>query len=97
MPILLHCKKNLAMRETGAYIRVVRRFPLYILGRFLPKLGGAFGHRPFFTSAIRGQEIPFHARQVFDQAGHIPPQGAKTRQAFDPCLIHVKVPRHFDL
>jgi hypothetical protein len=41
-------KNYLAMRDRGSYIRPVRRFPLYILGRFLPKLGGVFGHRPFF-------------------------------------------------
>jgi len=41
-------KNYLAMRDRATYMRRVRRFPLHILGRFLPKLGGALGHRPFF-------------------------------------------------
>jgi hypothetical protein len=42
-------KIYLAMRKAGTYMKCVRRFPLHFLGRFLPKLGGAFGHRPFFA------------------------------------------------
>jgi hypothetical protein len=42
-------KNYLAMQKEGTYINRVWRFPLHILGRFLPKLGGAFGYRPFFA------------------------------------------------
>jgi hypothetical protein len=51
-PFCCAAKKYLAMPKADTYIAGVQRFPLHILGRFLPKLGGAFGHRPFFWLAF---------------------------------------------
>jgi transposase len=45
---MLHCTKSLCAKQTvGVLSNPQRRFGALLLGRFLPKLGGAFGRRHF--------------------------------------------------
>ena len=55
---LCSAQKSLRLPERNGLLGLQGRFGALLLGRFLPKLGGAFGRRHFFTKPFRSQWLP---------------------------------------
>jgi hypothetical protein len=97
--ILLRCKKIILQCGIGVPIcGACGGFRCTFLDVSSLNLAVPSGTALFLAALLSwGEEIPIHPRQAFNQAGHVPPEWSKARQALNPGLIHIKVPRQLNL